>query len=631
MIKDIYGQLTFDDIVNERYLKRGASPTPDQVAGIWGQIEGKNLGALGSSIVYDPKFETEGSASKIQNALTTFSREVRTVFTSAAILKDRAKRIYDRAENQSALINKQAMDLALEACALAQGRSEGYNLFSWDTLFDLTKVDQQFTSIYVDPRSQAARLKSRPSERRIPLSQLEDKNFSVIIIKGDVASQSLAPDSRLQNAVDDSDSYWLHRVQSSIDGEKGIALQVDLSKETVLSQITFTPFGVNTDAGLQIRVLASLNSINWRELMPNTQQTSPRVQIDGPAILARYLRIEMIRINPSYKTQDAAGFVYEFGMNDLRVYESLYYPTGQFVSKAIEFRDVLGILQRINNIKFNFYDERPEGTEIIYYIIADPSSTEGLIRIEPNVPIELTTVLKKQEDQGKIRSRYDANHALVGLKLETGFIQDTVEFYRNTYQPGILIDGIQSGWKFKDSYYSCIAEILLEKEINLGVNFAFIDGRKVNGIQVLAPGFHTFRTHETNWKSVNSESEDPLFPYNHKLLIEGLDGSSVYEKVEFLAAEKLNLISAFDLIENISQENDSYFGINGSYPIIKISAPPVFLDEIEGWRLEQHAIRYKYVSDTLAPITSVRLVARMSTNNPRLTPVLRGYIALAGF
>jgi hypothetical protein len=631
MIKDVYGQLTFDDIVFERYLSRGVSPTPDQVDAIKGQIEGKNLGSTGSSLDYSPEFQTESSAKEIQKALDTFSREIRTVFTSSALLKDRGKRIYDRAENASSLINKQAMDLALEACALAQGRSEGYNLFAYDVMIDLTKIDQGVTSLYVDPRTQSIRLKSRTSERRINLTNLEDKDFTVTVIKGDVASQSLAPDSRLQNAVDDSDSYWLYRAQSSVDGEKGIALQLDLGKETTISQLTFAPFGTNTDTGIQVRVLASINTINWRELMPITQQTAPRVQIDGPAILARYIRIEMTRIKPSYRTQDTAGFVYEFGLNDLRIYESLYYPGGQFVSKPIEFRDVLGTLQRINTLKFNFYDERPEGTEIVYYISIDPDSKEGLIRINPNIPIELNTVIKAKENQGKIRSRYDANHALVGLPLEDGFLQETIEFYRNTYQPGVFIDGVQSGWKLKDSYYSCIAEILLEKEINLGVNFAFIDGRKVNGIQVLTPGFHTFRMHETNWKAVNSESEDPLFPYNHKLLIEGLEGSSVYVKVDFLAAEKLNLVSAFDLIENIPTGDSQYFGINGSYPIIKIATPPVFLDDLEGWRLEQHAIRYKYVSDVLAPITSVRLVARMSTNNPRLTPVLRGYIALAGF
>ena len=631
MISEVYSQLTIDDIVKRRYLERGVSPTSDQTASIVGQVNSQNLGTTGSNIIYDPQIESESSAKVIQETIDIFAREMRTVFLGSAILKDRSKRLYDRVENQAALINKQAMDLALEACALAQGRQQGLSLFAWDCMVDLTKIDQLVTSVTVDPKSQAARLKTRPNERRISLVHLEDKDFDVIIIEGDVSGQSLAPGSRLQNAVDDSDSYWLHRIHSAIDGSKSIALQINLGQETAVNRIVFSPYGSNTDAGIQVRVLASLNSINWRELMPITQQTATRVQVDGVAINARYLRIEMTRSQPSYRTQDSAGYIYEFGMNDLRIFESLYYPTGQFVSKPIEFRDVLGNLQLINKLKFNFYDERPIGTEIIYYIVVDPDSTEGLIRIVPNVPVELNTVLSKKEDQGKIRSRYDANHALVGLKLEAGFLPETIQFFRNTFQAGILIDGIQTGWKFKNSYFSCVFEITEEKEINLGVSFAYIDGRKTNGIQILTPGLHTFRTHETNWRAVRSESEDPLFPYNHKLLIEGLDDSQVYDGVDFLAAENLSLISAFDLIENIPSDKNEYFGIYGSYPIVKIPRPPVFLENIEGWRLEQYAIRYKYISSDITPITSVRLVARMSTDNLRLSPVLRGYIALAGF
>jgi hypothetical protein len=631
MINEVYSQLTYDDIVKSRYFARGASPSTDQSMAIEGQVAGKNLGVTGSSLSYDPATQSEGSAKGIQAALDTFAREIRSVFGGSSILKDRAKKLYDRAENQAALVNKQAMDMALEACALAQSRVEGYNLFAWDCMVDLTKTDQMVTSVTIDPRMQATRLKTQPNERRLDLSQLKDKNFEVIIIKGDVAGQSLAPGSRLQNAVDDSDSYWLHRVHSSVDGAKSIALQVDLGKETVISKIVFSPFGANTDAGIQVRVLGSLNSINWRELMPLSQQTAPRVQVDGVAVNARYLRIEMTRTVASYRTQDAAGLIYEFGMNDLRVYESLYYPTGQFISKPIEFRDVLGNLQLINKIKFNFYDERPQGTEIIYYLVVDPTSTEGLIRILPNTPVELNTVLSKKEDQGKVRSRFDTNHALVGLKLEDGFLPETVRFFRNTFQAGVLINGVQTGWKYKDSYFSCIIELLAEKEINLGVSFAYIDGRKTNGIQTLAPGFHTFRTHETNWRAAVSETDDPLFPYNHKLIIEGIRGSKIYPGVDFMAAEELSLISAFDLVENIPSTSSEYFGIKGSYPIVKIPPPPVFFNTVEGWRLEQYAIRYKYTSDSLPPITSIRLVARMSTTNLRLSPVFRGYIALAGF
>lgn len=631
MIAETYSQVVFDELIQERYLKKGFSPSVDQTSAIMGVVAGKRLGLTGSLLEFAPPAESESSAKAIGEALTTFVREIMAIYAGTGTIKDLSRRIFDRAENQVSLINKQSADMALEACALAQGRQEGFNLFFWDNLVDLTKTDQAITSSELNPQARGVQLKTRPGIRRVDLGRLDDTSFEVQVIRGDVSSQTMAPDSRLRNAVDDSDSYWLHRLHSVTPGAKGLALLIDLEETTILSRITFAPFGADSENGITVRVLGSENGINWRELLPATLQTSPRVQINGSAVRARYLRIEMTRSVPSYRTTDSAGFVYEFGLNDLKVFEAYHYPTGQWASKLFQFKNVLGVVQRINRLRFDVYEEVPVGTEIVYYITTDPDSTEGLIRVIPGETVELNTVIENREDQGKVRSRYDTNHALIGLKMEDDFVPETVRLFRNTYQPGILIDGVAAGWKLKDSYYSCIFELEEELEVNLGVNFAFIDGKKVNGIQVLKAGFHTFRTHETNWRAATTEDADPLFPYNHKLIIEGLDDSHVYTGADFLAAQELSLISAFDLIENIPNDEDEYFGIYGSYPIVKIPRPPVFLDKVEGWRREQYAIRYKYPSDNLSDITSIRLIARMATMNSRLTPIFKGFIALAGF
>jgi hypothetical protein len=340
----------------------------------------------------------------------------------------------------------------------------------------------------------------------------------------------------------------------------------------------------------------------------------------------------MSRRRPSFELNRGETVqVYEFGLDNLEVWETKYYPRGEIVTTPIQLIEKLTrVSQPINRLRVDVTDEKPPGTDIIYYI-STANDTNLLTRIEPGNEITLNTVLEDRSDQSKIKSRFDANHALVDLTLKDDFIQESVRMFRNTYQPGVIIDSIPSGWKLENSYYSCVFEIETETEINLGINFAFINGVKKNGINILKPGIYEFRTHEVNWKVAESESNDPLFPHNHKLIIEGLPGSVVYPGASFVAAEELKMVAAFDLIKNIDHTDTRFFAIRERNPIIKISSPPVLTDTVEGWRFEQHAIRYKYKSADVTQVTSITLVAKMTSDNERFTPVFKGYVVIAGF
>lgn len=627
MISEVYTELFANDLLWERYLRQGVSPSANQTEAIIGQVAAMRLGLTGSSLAFDPQPDTEGSARAISEALETFSREIRTVLEGSRVLQTRGKRLFDRAEAQVSLIAKQATELGIQACALQLGRQEGLTLSNYDTMATMSFIDQQRSSVEFNPRTRAATLKRRPIERRVDLTDLQDTAFNVFVSQGESLSQSVAPNSRFNFAVDDSDSYWMHRVVTTQPGVKTLTCQIDMGKPVIVSKIAFTPFTSDTSGGLEIRILGSINRVNWRELHPATTVSAPRLQVDGVAVRARYLRVEMTLPRPTFRT--SSNFIYEFGLNDFCVFETWYYPSAVMVSKPIKFTNPFGIPQRINRLKFNFNDERPLGTDIIYYV-ATTDNLDSAIRVKPDEEILLETVLEDRQDQGKVRSRFDANHALIDTRLQTGFIPESVRFFRNTFQQDVLIEGIQTGWKLENSYYNCVFETIEEVQINLGVNFAFIDGKKVNGIQIIQPGFHTFRTHETNWRPADTEAEDPLFPHNHKLLIEGLTGSETYVGASFIAAQELRLISAFDMLQ-LGAEFDQFFGLRERFPMIKITKPPVFLDEIEGWRLEQHAIRYKYVSSDTTNTTTIRLIARLTSQNPRLTPTVKGYVALAGY
>lgn len=630
MIRESYEAAILKRLIRQRYLALGASPTQDQVDALAAQVIALGLGDDASRLVFDPSEYSESSARVIDKSLEIFNDEIDAIILSTIQFNRFISEFFDRTENKLNLIGQQASDQLLSACSLQVARQSGFSLTHIETFANLNKIDQNRTSVEIDLAANAATLPRQKNEERYDLTQLEEDAFDAFMINGSDARLSQTPGSRFAHVVDDSDSIWLQRSLSDDNLPKTMAFQMDMGEVKQVSRITFEPIGDDKEGSYLIRVLASKNAVNWREIRAKSRTISKMVDVSSLGMEARYIRIEMTREKPSYQFADAQGtYAFEFGLNNLRVYKTKYFPNGDFVSKEINFQDILGDAKRINRLKIDVFEEKPITTNITYYLARDPSDLGSALRITPGEIISLDTINEVDTD-GKVRSRFDTNHALVNIEIPSDILPETVTFFRNTKQDGVLIDGVAAGWRLDNSYYNCVFEVDEDFEINLGINFAYIDGKKVNGIQVIEPGIHTFRTHETNWVTAESEDNDPLFPHNHKLLIEGLRGSSVYTGVDFQAADQLQLVSAFDLIYNIGTEDrNRFFGIYKDFPIVKIPKPPAELTEVEGWRSEQYSIRYKY-PDAETP-TRLVLIARLRTASERYTPYLKGFSVSAGY
>jgi len=632
MILDVYARLIFLDLLSRRFLKLGRSPGMEGLRSLENQAILQNAGQNGSRVKYDPEWMSEGSAARIMKTLDTFILEMKTIQTSGDEIKDRGRRIFDRANNNIALVGRDANNTTLELCTFELARQNGMHLSNYDSFASLDNIDQQKTTAEFNSAAQTAGLKKRPFATKHDLTHLKPGAFDVLVVKGPYLGLNLARGSSFLHMTDDSESYWVHQLVSRESGEKTLALQVDLGKALNVSRVGLTPLEADSEDGVGLRVLTSPDGTKWQEMAPRRFYKAEAAEIAMTPSVARYIRLEMTRRRPSFEMNRGETVqVYEFGLDNLEIWETTYYPRADVVTQPIQLVEKLTrVSQPINRLRVDASDERPPGTDIIYYI-STANDTNLLTRIEPGKEIVLNTVLESRSDQAKVKSRFDANHALIDLVLQDDFIQESVRMFRNTYQAGVVIDGIPSGWKLENSYYNCVFEIEQDTEINLGINFAFINGEKRNGINILEPGFYEFRTHEVNWKPAESEGNDPLFPHNHKLIIEGIPGSAVYPGASFVAAEELKMVAAFDLIKNIDNTDTRFFAIRERNPLIKIDRPPVITNTVEGWRFEQHAIRYKYKSADVTQVTSITLVAKMTSNNERFTPLLKGYVVIAGF
>lgn len=165
----------------------------------------------------------------------------------------------------------------------------------------------------------------------------------------------------------------------------------------------------------------------------------------------------------------------------------------------------------------------------------------------------------------------------LGETINPNYLANSVEVWRNIFyqdDPNRLVRGISAGWGLDGDEYYCAFFVASSDGIILdfGDSTCIIDGVERTGEVQVYRGVHTFRTNKDNWidysanySSVTTEAElrsqDPLYPLNHKMIIEGFDypidfsGEIVYDGVDIVAQYYLTRTSAFDLENNVSGEN----------------------------------------------------------------------------
>lgn len=237
--------------------------------------------------------------------------------------------------------------------------------------------------------------------------------------------------------------------------------------------------------------------------------------------------------------------------------------------------------------------------------------------------------------------------------------EKTLELFRNIGEKGLDADdtanqvrGIQRGWRFEDPYYTTTVEVTNDNGLSLdfGDKPVIIDDvsytNRVDNA-VLSKGIHRIKVNKANWRNVTAEldslaalkSADSLYPYNHKLIIEGYDyGTSyptteekIYTGVDLFAGILMRKVSIFDLNNNIRPDNYDYYALDrdsaNSHDSGLDNVPTrVFVLKVDendpDFTNERFMLRFKQINELRKYL---RLRADFTTEDTTLTPSLDSY------
>lgn len=233
--------------------------------------------------------------------------------------------------------------------------------------------------------------------------------------------------------------------------------------------------------------------------------------------------------------------------------------------------------------------------------------------------------------------------------------------FRNVGEVGLtpgstsaLVRGVQRGWRFEDPYYVCVVEIRNPEGIVIDVGDSpiiiddisytnKIDGTVLTGKTTADSGLHTIKVHKSNWKEVSPgatdladlQAKDILYPYNHKLLIEGYDYNSsfadtqVYTGVDLFTETVMKQVSIFDVMNNVAVDNYNVFALDVDTPNSHEDGnlpTRVFVLKVDennpDFQNERFMIRFTLVNQLQKYL---RLRVDFSTIDGKVTPALHSY------
>jgi len=538
--------------------------------------------------------------------------------------------------------------------------TEGYFQFFADTFNSLQFVDTINTTAAVDLRAGIVTMKEGVAETQkfnLNFTQYEDLTFQVLTRFGIEGSTNVV-DRSAPDAFKDGEDSWRQEVISSAPITMSIELKLDMGEAKEVSKVDYESFNDQSFGIMTVQVQYSNDNYNWFDFPGDfpTQNIYHKGIFTGTATDMRY--IKFILTKTSYDRVDEGRYVYYFGAKHIDVFGVEYDEDGSTLqTQPIYPEEKAGQDAYINRISIEACEDIPSGTDILYDVSFDGGNEwvpiSPVNRSNPKFP-QVASLNKIQLEMGSVVGITAVDGVVninnIALDYDASTLDETsTTVWRNVGAQGDTdtVRNYQKGWSFDDEYYSCYVWVsnFYGLEVDLGNTTAELDGASITGLVTIPYGRHFFRTRQTNWRSlgaltnITAETKagvltddvagsvtDPLYPYNHKYLIEGVPYDStvtswdnqVYLGIDVFAGRRPTLVSSFDLLTNAKDDDYDRFAKRGDQIVVKYNPGATDVNNEE-------FIVQSFTSSASDLPTNVILRATLTSEIGSITPVLYDY------
>lgn len=494
-------------------------------------------------------------------------------------------------------------------------------------------------------------------------------------------------------------SQWVGKVVTNKSKEMICEMKVSLSpsQNLEISRVVMNWKGSDTSNRANVTLQYSADGYTWY-LVPTNQATkalTANITWNFPLVEARWIKFIFYKPTPDNSENE-----YIYSSNGIKIFGQTYdvSVTNYLVSNSLSALDKDDNLISFSKVALNTCEEKPDNTSLTYYVSASkdninwtdwfviaPSSYEGIsypkvvniggVNWKDNNTSATLLDTASGKTQKQITRLFDAEYngyrfkntsfGVVNTAIsvsedeDQNLISNSIVLWRNIrirdeYPDLLTVRDTPRGWGSDGSKYYCYFEIINSDglTVDFGETEAELDGQSISGIVNITSGIHKFATKSDYWFDISRdvaeltsplissetfESIDPLYPYNHKYLIEGypypeaFTGEKKYKGSDKSAEFYSKNVSLFELENNSSDY--STFAVRGvgdeSNPTLAVvlkydTDNSDFINEncLVEWRSgEEDATMYKYV----------KFKASLSSSDDGVTPILSSYRLKLGF
>lgn len=460
--------------------------------------------------------------------------------------------------------------------------------------------------------------------------------------RGYIGSQN---SSAISSLKEDDGEFWEHLVYTNYQqGRVTVTVDATLDVPQYVSEFRFT--GVTS--GLNSRVVAtaffSLDGRTFKACEPQEVTLGPtetcfNIGEDG----VQKIRLMLSKEQFDNTTTVSGQYVYLFSLDSLKIYSrnystsaestyvsgpyNIYDETGQEILFTKATCDVcvsqgeesaVSVYLSTDGVDWNSGAGSTDHGSAGIFSFADGTSTGAIVQLDASKALyalveSLSLVDLDLAHESLLNTAIPAEHA-------TNVVRKTAKVKRNIVIEGTedIVLGAVQGWGYNrsTSMYRTTAYVTnpAGMSIDLGHTSAFVNGLQSTGLVTLKQGYNVFETNASNWGEIpvglytlqDVRKEDPLYPYNHKYLLEGypyadtFNGERVYLGVEEYFGELLTYVPPEIFASPDNATNYTIFTIDDTMdiPVFKVK-----VNKQDGtWANEKFSVDWttnKRGSDTL--------------------------------
>jgi len=610
---------------------------------------------------------SESSAATYNTAIDQLHMDLEDAYDAILMIAETRATNFERWKLKLIDLSRKTQQLkaSLNSLLLLKKDTAGYFDMIEDHLDDVNAIDVANSSVGINLDNHTASLPVDPiSKQMINLNSLfaEDVVFNPIT-RENLLSYNIMPGSSVLNAFKDASNVWQHRVfMGTYDKHIDVELKVKLSDEPVsINRIEFVSHSSDISSTVDLKVQYSIDNYNWTDVgaINNPQSIVSTGFFDFMSIDVKYIKFIMTKDGHDY--EDGAAYVYEFGAKNISFFERSYSNlSGELVTEELSVYDTSvspTVKKSFNIMSCEVCEILPEGTSIEYLVSSDGMQTWSGIAPLNHIGSAYPKVLKlggssavESETDVKLdlTTQYtykNSSDRLLDYTIDVNVQESPYEYVTVWRDVGknddsILTRGVISGWQFDDTYYTTYINVDNEAGIyiELGDTVAELDAQRITGTVFVSGGAHKFKTHKSNWKILPSAFDpateedfihtDTLYPYNHKMLIEGFDyagatsysGNEIYSGADLYASYIMKYSTLFDFNYNVLNDDYTRYSIIRDSNILKFFVK--YDNNVSDFQDESFYITSRTISSS---VDSIRLKAILKTEDQDMSPIFTGY------